>query len=124
MCPLSSDDFTDPQTTVFVANLPFDVDDEGLASIFTNLSIRVKSAKVVVGVRRNRDGKTFRASRGFGFVEVEDPAQQQEAVDKVEGTTISDRTLSAKIANEMKPAEEEEVAEAVKEEAEAPAASA
>ena len=55
---------------------------------------------------------------------MEDPAQQQEAVDKVEGTTISDRTLSAKIANEMKPAEEEEVAEAVKEEAEAPAASA
>lgn len=112
------------ENTVFVANLPFDVDDEGLASIFTNLSIRVKSAKVVVGVRRNRDGKTFRASRGFGFVEVEDPAQQQEAVDKVEGTTISDRTLSAKIANEMKPVEQEEVAEAVKEEKEAPAASA
>jgi RNA recognition motif-containing protein len=104
--------------------LPFDVDDEGLASIFTNLSIRVKSAKVVVGVRRDRDGKTFRASRGFGFVEVEDPAQQKEAVEKVEGSLISDRKLSAKIANEMKPVEQEEVAAAVTEEQEAPAASA
>ena len=91
---------------MFVGNLPFTVDDEALAEIFTNLSIKVKSAKVITGVRRPRDAdKTFRGSKGFGFVEVEDPAQQQEAVDKVAGTLIGERTISAKIANEMRPVE-------------------
>ena len=61
-------------------------------------------------MRRNREGRTFRGSRGFGFVEVEDASQQKEAVEKVEGTVIGDRTLSAKIANEMKEAEVEEAA--------------
>lgn len=102
---------TDSQNTVFVGNLPFTVDDEALAEIFTNLSIKVKSAKVITGVRKPRDAdKTFRGSKGFGFVEVEDPAQQQEAVDKVAGTLIGDRTISAKIANEMRPVEKEAVA--------------
>lgn len=96
------------QTTIFVNNLPFNVDDDALAEIFTNLSIKVKSAKVVTSFRRPRgDGKAFRGSRGFGFVEVEDPAQQQEAVDKVEGSLIGDRKIGAKIANEMKPIEQE-----------------
>jgi len=94
------------KTSIFVANLPFTVDDEQLAAIFTNLSINVKSAKVVKGLRKNRtDGKAFRASKGFGFVEVENAGQQQEAVDKVEGSLIGDRKITAKIANEMKPAE-------------------
>ena len=102
--------FANIQSTVFVGNLPFTVDDEALAEIFTNLSIKVKSAKVITGVRRPRDEtKTFRGSKGFGFVEVEDPAQQQEAVDKVAGTLIGERTISAKIANEMRPVEKEAV---------------
>lgn len=99
------------QSTIFVANLPFNLDDEALAAIFTNLSIRVKSAKVIRGLRKGRGGRPFRASKGFGFVEVEDPTQQKEAVDKVEGSLIGDRKISAKIANEMKPIEAEEVAE-------------
>ena len=88
--------------------MPFNVDDDALAAIFTNLSIRVKSAKVIKGLRNAKSGgRPFRASRGFGFVEVEDPAQQQEAVDKVEGSLVGDRKLSAKIANEMKEVEVE-----------------
>lgn len=103
--------------TIFVANLPFDVNDEALASVFTNLSIKVKSAKVVVGIRRNRSGRPFRASRGFGFVEIEDASQQKEAVEKVEGTLIGDRKISAKVANELRPIEQAQVNDAVKEEA-------
>jgi len=106
--------------TIFVANLPFSVDDAALASIFTNLSIAVKSAKVVRGPRKGRGGKTFRASRGFGFVEVEDAAQQKEAVEKVEGSLIGERKISAKVANEMKPVE----IEAAQEGGEAPAETA
>ena len=97
-----------------MANLPFSVNDDALAAIFTNLSIRIKSAKVVRGIRMGRGGRSFRASRGFGFVEVEDSAQQKEAVEKVEGSLIGDRTISAKIANEVKPVELEELADAKK----------
>ena len=85
------------------------MEDEQLAAIFTNLSIGVKSAKVVKGLRKGRDGKRFRASKGFGFVEIENAGQQQEAVDKVEGSLIGDRKISAKVANEMKPVEVEAV---------------
>ena len=91
------------KNTIFVANLPFNVDDEALASIFTNLSIGVKSAKVVRGQRRGRGGRPFFASRGFGFVEIENSSQQSEAVEKVQGSVIGERQITAKIANEMKP---------------------
>jgi len=98
---------TDEQSpnTIFVANLPFDVDDDSLASIFTNLSIGVKTAKVVQGLRQGRGGRRFYASRGFGFVEIEDASQQNEAVEKVQGSLIGERQITAKIANEMKPIE-------------------
>ena len=45
---------------------------------------------------------------------MEDAAQQKEAVEKVEGSLIGDRKLSAKVANEMKPIEMEDAAEAGK----------
>ncbi|OCF40612.1 hypothetical protein I317_05543 [Kwoniella heveanensis CBS 569] len=101
------------KNTIFVANLPFNVDDEALATIFTNLSINVKSAKIVKGIRRARPGsKPFRASKGFGFVELENESQQAEAVEKVQGTLIGDRQITAKVAKEMKPIEVEQAVEA------------
>lgn len=110
------------KSTIFVANLPFNIDDDALSSIFTNLSINVKSAKVVRGLRKGRPGsRPFHASKGFGFVEVEDPAQQEEAVKKVDGALVGDRNISARVAHEMKPAEKEEVAEAAQQTTEASA---
>jgi len=105
---------TDEKTSdsVFVSNLPFSLDEDGLVNIFANLSIRVKSAKIIHGFRMGRGGRPFRASRGFGTVVLEDPAQQQEAVEKVAGSLIGDRIISAKIANEMKPIEAEEASAA------------
>ena len=105
------------QTTIFVANLPFDIDDEGLTAIFTNLSIKVKSATVATRLRRFKDKeqKPVRSSRGYGFVEIEDPAQQKEAVEKVEGTLVGERAISVKVANEMKEVEKKEVEEIAKE---------
>ncbi|WVF71906.1 hypothetical protein IAT40_006716 [Kwoniella sp. CBS 6097] len=101
------------KNTIFVANLPFSVDDEALATIFTNLSINVKSAKIVQGIRRARPGsKPFKASKGFGFVELENESQQAEAVEKVQGTLIGDRQITAKVAKEMKPIEVEQAVEA------------
>ena len=101
------------QNTVFVANLPFNVDDEGLANLFNERSIKVKTAHVIRGLRRLPGRRPFRGSKGFGFVELEDPSQQELAVEKVNGATVGDRTVSAKIAQEMKAIEEIE-AEAAK----------
>ncbi|RSH81792.1 uncharacterized protein EHS24_007984 [Apiotrichum porosum] len=106
------------KTTVFVANLPFTIDDEGLSALFTDLSIKVKTAHVIRGLRRLPGRRPFRGSKGFGFVELDDPTQQQEAVEKINGSAIGDRTITAKIAQEMKPIEEIQ-AEADKADAEA-----
>ncbi|TYJ58079.1 hypothetical protein B9479_001175 [Cryptococcus floricola] len=99
----------DSPSTIFVANLPFSVDDAALTAIFTNLSIQVKRASVVTRtVRRGNTRKSV--SKGFSFVELEDPKQQEEAVQKVNGTLIEGRNITAKIAKLMK--EKEGVAEA------------
>lgn len=66
-------------------------------------------------MRRGRGGKAYRTSRGFGFVEIANSAQQKEAVEKVEGSLIGERVLSAKIAQEMKEREVQEAAEASEE---------
>ncbi|KAL7424284.1 hypothetical protein Q5752_001874 [Cryptotrichosporon argae] len=97
--------------TIFVANLPFTVDDDGLAQLFTDLSISVKSAKIIRGLRRLPNRKPFRGSKGFGFVELENDAQQQEAVDKINGSAIGDRKVTAKVAQQMKPIEVEQATE-------------
>ncbi|ODN98299.1 RNA binding protein [Cryptococcus wingfieldii CBS 7118] len=99
----------DSPSTIFVANLPFSVDDAALTAIFTNLSIQVKRASVVTrSVRRGNTRKSV--SKGFSFVELEDPKQQEEAVQKVNGTLVEGRNITAKIAKLMK--EKEVVAEA------------
>lgn len=102
------------------------IDDDGLSALFTDLSISVKSAHVIKGLRKLPGRRPFRGSKGFGFVELEDESQQSEAVEKVNGMTVGDRKVTARIAQEMKPIEgaegdenEEEVVkaeEAVKEE--------
>ncbi|WOO81324.1 Single-stranded TG1-3 DNA-binding protein [Vanrija pseudolonga] len=111
--------------TVFVANLPFSVDDEGLTELFTKLDIKVKSANVIRGLRRLPGRRPFHGSKGFGFVELADPTQQQEAVDKINGSSVGDRKVTAKIAQEMKPIElAEATGEAAKEESKEVKASA
>lgn len=95
--------------TLFVSNLPYDIDDDALASIFTNLSIEIKSAKVIRSTFNRYRGKKPASelkapvprSRGFGFVEVANPAQRDEAVEKASGTLIASREIGVKVAKEM-----------------------
>ncbi|OWZ70026.1 hypothetical protein AYX14_04605 [Cryptococcus neoformans] len=99
----------DSEATIFVANLPFSVDDAALTSIFNNLSIQVKKAKVAVRTfRRGNDRRV--SSKGFGFVDLEDPSQREEAVQKVDGTLVEGRNITAKVAKVMKPIEQEAAA--------------
>ncbi len=77
---------------LFVAGLPFDVDDRELHEIFSDQGT-VASAKVIT----DRDtGK----SRGFGFVEFADEAQAQAAIKAFDGASLSGKTLTVKVAED------------------------
>lgn len=77
---------------LFVAGLPFDVDDQELNEIFSDHGT-VASAKVIM----DRDtGK----SRGFGFVEFPDDTHAQAAIKAIDGASLSGKTLTVKIAED------------------------
>ena len=77
-------------TNIFVGSLPWAADDQKLADLFAQFGTVLK-AKVI------RDRDTNR-SKGFGFVEVEDDAAAQEAIDKLNGSDYEGRKLVVNIA--------------------------
>ncbi|KAF9130873.1 hypothetical protein BGX30_013318 [Mortierella sp. GBA39] len=77
------------KTTVFVANLPFSMEDAGLKELFAQF--KVASAHVV---RRRGSGR----SKGFGFVELVDEAEQQNVIEKMKDATADGRELVIKVA--------------------------
>jgi RNA recognition motif-containing protein len=81
---------TPSSTTLFVANLPFAVTDEGLADIFAEFKSHLKNAHVV----RKINGR----SKGFGFVEFDTAESQNAALKAIDKKTIEGRELSVKIA--------------------------
>ena len=80
---------------LYVGNLAFSVTDDELIQAFTSFG-NVLSARVVM------DRMTGR-SKGFGFVEIEDDGQADQAVDKMNGQTIGGRPVRV---SEAKPQEE------------------
>ena len=81
------------KSVVFVANLSYDVDDAGLAKIFTDEGVNVVSARVVM----RRFGHP-RRSKGYGFVDVGNEENQRKAVEQFSGKTVNDREIAVKIA--------------------------
>ncbi len=75
---------------IYIANLNFDVQDEGLKNMFSPYG-EVTSAKVITD---RATGK----SRGFGFVEMADEAASTKAIAGLDGATVEDRTISVSIA--------------------------
>lgn len=80
---------------LYVGNLAFSVTDDELMQAFTSFG-NVVSARVVM------DRMTGR-SKGFGFVEIEDDGQADEAVNKMNGQTIAGRPVRV---SEAKPQED------------------
>ncbi|KAJ3412666.1 hypothetical protein HDV05_000416 [Chytridiales sp. JEL 0842] len=95
------------KTTLFIANLPFKVDNEKLAAIFKDYS--VKSAKVIT----LKNGR----SKGFGFVEVEDENEQARVLEELQNVQVDGRELVIKVA--LQASEAANHAEAEPEEASA-----
>jgi len=82
---------------IYVSNLGFQVGDEDLKGFFATYG-EVTSAKVILDRETNR-------SRGFGFVEMPNDAEGQEAINKLNGTTVDGRAISVNVARpKEKPA--------------------
>lgn len=79
------------QTSVFVANLPFKVEDQDLLEMFQQFS--PVSARVV----KRKNG----FSKGFGFVEFPSSAHQASAIQDMDGAECEGRKLSVKVAVEQ-----------------------
>jgi cold-inducible RNA-binding protein len=82
-------------TRIYVGNLPYTVTNEQLAQLFAPYG-EVGEVNVVM------DRDTGR-SKGFGFVQMEDDAAAREAIAKVNGYAMGDRTLTV---NEARPRED------------------
>jgi RNA recognition motif-containing protein len=80
---------------LYVGNLAFSVTDDELMQAFTSFG-NITSARVVM------DRMTGR-SKGFGFVEIEDDSQADEAINKMNGQTIAGRPVRV---SEAKPQED------------------
>jgi len=112
--PAGEDPVGEPsKTTLFVANLGFNIDDEGLSALFADVGINVVSARVV----RRKFGPP-RRSKGYGFVDVGSEEEQKKAIEALDGKEIGGRPIAVKIA--VNATKEEEVDDAGPE-ADAPA---
>ena len=77
---------------LFVAGLPFDVDDQELKEMFEAYG-SVTSAKVI------NDRETGK-SRGFGFVEFSDKTHAEAAIKALDGGSLEGRQLTVKQAED------------------------
>ena len=87
---------------LFVANLGFNVDDDGLHSLFTEAGISVRSARVI----RWRWGRP-RKSKGYGFVEVDSEEEQNKGILALQGKEINGRAIVVKVAVNTPQVDEE-----------------
>lgn len=77
-------------TKLFVGSLPWAVDDQKLGDLFSQFG-NVVSAVVL------KDRMTGR-SRGFGFVEMDNDQEAQEALEKLNGSDMDGRKIVVNVA--------------------------
>ena len=77
---------------IFVASLPFSVDDQDLRELFEPYG-EVTSSKVIFDRDRNR-------SKGFGFVEMADEAAGQTAISELNESSFQGRDIVVKVAED------------------------
>jgi RNA recognition motif-containing protein len=76
------------ENTLYVSNLPFDLDDNDLKSIFSEFN--VKSANVAV----RQGGRSL----GFGFVEFHNSKDQHSALEALDQSEVNNRVITVKVA--------------------------
>lgn len=78
------------QQNLFIGSLAYATTDDGLKAHFEQIG-EVASARVIT------DRETGR-SKGFGFVEFTDEANNQKAIDQLDGKELDGRTISVGLA--------------------------
>ena len=78
---------------LFVNSLPYDVDDEALLKIFSEVEgVKVVEAKVIVD--KFNDGR----SKGFGFVTLETEEMAQTCITELNGKEVAGRQIFVNVA--------------------------
>ena len=80
---------------IYVGNLPYSIDRDQLREIFAQFGA-VRAARIVID---RESGK----SKGFGFVDMDNDAEANEAIAKLNGTEIGGRKA---VINEARPRED------------------
>jgi len=80
---------------IYVGNLSFSMTDMDLEELFSQFG-PVKSVKIII------DRDTSR-SRGFGFVEMEETADGEDAIQSLNGTQVAGRVLTVNQARPRPP---------------------
>jgi len=80
---------------IYVANIPFKATEEDLKALFEQYG-EVISAKIIVD-------KYTQKSRGFGFVEMKDNTEAQQAMQSLNGSDFMGKNL---VVNEARPRSE------------------
>jgi RNA recognition motif-containing protein len=78
------------ENKLYVGNLSYGTSESELQNMFAKAGT-VKSVSIIT------DRDTGR-SKGFGFVEMETPAEAQKAISMLNGTQLDDRTLTVNLA--------------------------
>ena len=75
---------------IYVSNLGFHVGNEDLKGFFAAYG-EVSSAKVIIDRETNK-------SKGFGFVEMPNDAEGEEAIKKLNGSVVEGRSMNVNVA--------------------------
>ncbi|KAJ7920383.1 hypothetical protein B0H13DRAFT_188489 [Mycena leptocephala] len=81
------------KSVLFVTQLGFEMDDDGLVALFSDAGIPVTSACIV----RRRRGQP-RQSKGYGFVDVGGEEGQKKAIASLHGKEVGGKSIVVKIA--------------------------
>ena len=80
---------------LYVSNLPFEIDNAALEEIFSSIG-KVESANIII----DRDSGR---SKGFGFVEMSTVEEAREAIEKLNGSSHSERPINVTEARPQVP---------------------
>jgi RNA recognition motif-containing protein len=83
-----------PSATVYISNLSYDRDRNGLKSLFSKYGT-IKNIKIIVEPKTNQ-------SRGMAFVEMSSVKEATAAIEGLHGKIIDGRTVKANFATPMK----------------------
>lgn len=82
---------------LYIGNLSYNVDEQSLTDLFSQFG-QVETARVVT----DRDSGR---SKGFAFVEMSSDSQATDAIDKLNGSDFSGRSINVSEAKPMAPRE-------------------